>query len=73
MSQRLRGISTLGEDGAVSTSKLSKAFKEIADIDIFDQQTGQLRDTYSILQDMAEVWPKLTANQKQYLGELAAG
>jgi hypothetical protein len=63
----------LGEDGAVATSKLSKEFKKIADIDIFDKQTGQLRDTYSILKDMAAVWDTLLPNQRQYLGELAAG
>jgi len=63
----------VGEDGAVAVSKLSKEFKSMANIDIFDQQTGQLRDTYSILQDMSEVWPTLTANQRQYLGELSAG
>lgn len=54
-------------------SKLSKAFKSIANIDIFDQQTGQLRDTYSILEDMSRVFPTLTKNQRQYLGELASG
>jgi len=73
ISQRLRGISTDSDETVASTSKLSEAFKRIANIDIFDQETGQLRDTYSILEDMAAIWPTLTANQKQYLGELAAG
>ena len=63
----------MGEDGAVATSKLAKEFKNIANIDIFDKQTGQLRDTYSILKDMAAVWDTLLPNQRQYLGELAAG
>jgi TP901 family phage tail tape measure protein len=73
ISQRLRSITTEGEDGAVSASKLSKAFKDIANIDIFDSGTGQLRDTYSILEDMARIFPTLTTNQRQYLAELAAG
>ena len=72
ISQRLRGITEVGEDGAVATSKLATKFKEIANIDIFDQY-GQLRDTYSILEDMARVFPSLTKNQRQYLSELAAG
>lgn len=73
ISQRLRAISEIGEDGYQGISKLSKAFKSIANIDIFDQQTGQLRDTYSILEDMSKVFPTLTKNQRQYLGEMAAG
>ena len=72
ISQRLRGITEVGEDGAVATSKLAEKFKEIANIDIFDQY-GQLRDTYSILEDMSRVFPTLTKNQRQYLSELAAG
>ena len=73
ISQRLRGITEISEDGYEGVSKLSKSFKSMAGIDIFDQQTGQLRDTYSILEDMAKVWPTLTKNQRQYLGEAAAG
>lgn len=34
---------------------------------------GQLRDTYDILEDLAKVYPTLTTNQRQYLGELIAG
>lgn len=63
----------MGDDGYEGISKLSKEFKKIANIDIFDQQTGQLRDTFSILQDMARVFPTLTKNQRQYLSEMAAG
>lgn len=69
----LRGITELSDDGYEGVSALSEAFKSMAGIDIFDEATGQLRDTYSILEDMAEVWPTLTENQQQYLGEMAAG
>ncbi len=72
ISQRLRGITELSDDGYEGISKLSTEFKRIADIDIYDAQ-GQLRGTYDILKDMAEVFPTLNKNQQQYLAELAAG
>lgn len=72
ISQRLRGI---GEDGEAIdglTPKLQEAFQEYANISIEDEN-GELRSTYDILQDLAQVWPTLTSQQRQYLGELAAG
>lgn len=72
ISQRLRGITEISDDGYEGVSKLSKEFKRIANIDIYDT-TGQLRSTYDILKDMSEVFPTLTKNQQQYLAELAAG
>ena len=73
ISQRLRGI---GEDGEVIEGlmpKLQKDFMDIAKISIIDPETGGLRSTYDILKDMAKVFPTLTDQQRQYLGELAAG
>lgn len=72
ISQRLRGIDEDGEaiDGLVP--KLQEAFQEYANISIEDEN-GELRSTYDILQDLAQVWPTLTSQQRQYLGELAAG
>lgn len=72
ISQRLRGIDEDGEAIEGLAPKLQKAFKEYANIDIQDQN-GELRSTYDILSDLAEVYPTLTSKEKQYLGELAAG
>lgn len=71
ISQRLRGIDEDGEAIEGLAPKLQKAFKEYANIDIQDQN-GELRSTYDILSDLAEVYPTLTSKEKQYLGELAA-
>ncbi len=73
ISQRLRGI---GEDGEAIDGlmpKLQDEFMNIAKISIVDPETGGLRSTYNILKDMATVFPTLTEQQRQYLGELAAG
>lgn len=72
ISQRLRGIDEEGEAIDGLAPKLQAAFKEYANIDIQDQN-GELRSTYDILSDLAEVYPSLTTKERQYLGELAAG
>lgn len=72
ISQRLRGMEEDGEAIDGLSAKLQKDFKEIAGIDIQDAN-GQLRSTYDILSDMAKVFPTLTTQERQYLGELAAG
>jgi TP901 family phage tail tape measure protein len=72
ISQRLRGIGEDGEAIEGLAPKIEKAFREIAGIEIQDGQGG-LRDTYSILEDMARVFPTLTDMQRQYLSELSAG
>lgn len=69
ISARLRGIKDESDDTSVSVAKLGDDFKRIADVDILDQATGQLRSTYDILQDLAKVYPTLTKNQQQYLGK----
>lgn len=73
ISQRLRGIKEAGDEVTPSLATMGEEFKSIANVDILDEATGQLRSTYDILSDLAEVYPNLTANQQQYLGELAAG
>lgn len=72
ISQRLRGIDEDGEAIDGLAPKLQEAFQEYANISIEDEN-GELRSTYDILQDLAQVWPTLTSQQRQYLGELAAG
>lgn len=38
-----------------------------------DDQTGELRSTYDILKDLAEVYPELTSVEKQEMVEVVAG
>lgn len=61
--------STEAVDGLAS--KMQEDFSQIG-VDITDAN-GQIRSTYDILTDVGAVWPSLTANQKAYYAELAAG
>lgn len=72
ISQRIRGIEEAGDEATPGVAKLGKDLEEIAGINLMDSE-GQLRDTYDILKDLAEVYPTLTTNQRQYLGEQIAG
>lgn len=40
---------------------------------VIDEQTGQLRSTYDILQDLSEEWDNLTSVEQQELAEVVAG
>lgn len=57
------------EDGFMP--KLKKAFGDVG-VEIEDQN-GELRSTFDILNDLAGVWDTLSSKQRQYLGEKAAG
>lgn len=42
-------------------------------IDVFDKQTGQLRDTYDVLKDLSESWDSLTRNEQAEFALAQAG
>lgn len=66
ISQRIRQI-----DGDTA-AKLDE-FLGAKGIKRFDETTNQLKSTYDILAEISELWPKLTINERQYLGETMAG
>lgn len=77
LTQRLRGLSETGVDGYYGVSKLNTALEDMGkkygqSISIFDND-GNLRNTFEILQDLSNIYPKMTENERQYIGEMAAG
>lgn len=80
ISLRLRGTSVevleeLGEetDGAIeSVSKLQEKVKGLTGVDILDA-SGGYKETYQILMELAEVWPKLNDMDRAGLLEMLAG
>ena len=72
ISQRLRGVSEEGDAlEADFVPKLKKAFGDVG-ISIEDQN-GELKSTYDILDELAAKWDTLSSKQRQFLGEKAAG
>ncbi len=80
LSMRLRGttaeeLQAIGEDseGLIEvTSKLQASIKSLTGVDITDAN-GQLRSTYEIMDDLAEVWERLDKNTQANVLEVIAG
>ena len=77
ISERIRSISDVTEDG-MGTAKIESLLSTITSrygdaVHIIDQSNGQLRSTYDILEDLANVWGRLTSVEQQKLGEALAG
>ena len=64
-------LNQIVDDGSSVGKKLTAWYKE-HDIAIYDQE-GQLRNLYSILTDVAKIWPELTTNEKDYYLNQQAG
>ena len=58
---------------SIQTNRTAKSLKEIADIDVFDKQTGQVKDMNTILSEVAEKYKTLSKNQKLALAEAIGG
>lgn len=75
ISLRLQGMQEAADGSTESvaglSSKMQESFSEIG-VNIVDQN-GNLRSTYDILVDIGRKWPELSAEQKTYYSELAAG
>ena len=67
LTQRLRGVDEEGEKIVGFVPQLEQAFSKIG-VTLQDSN-GQIRNTYDILQDLANVYPTLDQNTKQYIGE----
>ena len=78
-----RGIQTIGlriaglnEDmetvGGLS-NEVVKSLQNLAGINAFDEQSGQLKSTYQILEELAGVWDTIGTNQQRALLNTLAG
>lgn len=54
-------------------NKSAKALKEIADIEVWDKQTGQVKDMYSVMDELSGKWDSLSEAQQNALGTTIAG
>lgn len=70
ISMRLRGIAD--ENGEL-VPKMEELVKNLAGVDITDRQTGDIRSTFDILNDIGKVWDNLNDKQQALLAENIAG
>ena len=69
----LNGLRTSAKDGSIQTNKTAKALKEIAGIDVFDKQTGQVKDMNDILGELGNKYKDLSKNQQLAIAEAIGG
>ena len=72
---RLQAIQLDGEEEVSTVAKLEETFSNATKgaVHIVDETTGQLRNVYDILDDIAEVWDSLDKNTREALAIEAAG
>lgn len=70
---RISGLNESLEKEAGLQSTVNDALMKYAKISVFDEQTGQLRDYYDILDDLSRVWDSLSKNAQTYLTTQLAG
>lgn len=75
ISQRMRGMTEAGEENAELIPKIEEALQKYTGgaVSMIDKETGGLRSTYDVLQDLAGVYGTLDDNAKAYLNEVIAG
>ena len=64
-------LNQVADESSSTGKQLIELYKEQG-IALLDE-TGQLRDTYDILKDLAEAWPTLTRNQQAEFALAQAG
>lgn len=64
-------LSSVLDDASSNGKKITAIFNEL-NIDIFDEQTGQMRDSYDLLKDLAAEWKTLESNEQDYIAQTIA-
>lgn len=70
---RIAGLNEDLQEEAGLANDVSKALLKYAGINVFDEQTGQIRSTYEIMKDLAGVWDDLNKNEQTMLLNVLAG
>lgn len=73
ISSNMAGVSTSAKDGTIQTNKTAKALKEIAGIDVWNKQTGEIKDMYTVMEELNGKWGDLSEAQQNALATTIAG
>ena len=73
ISANMAGVTTSAKDGTIHTNKAAKALKEIAGIDVWNKQTGEIKDMYQVMDELNGKWGDLSEAQQNALATTIAG
>lgn len=69
----LGGVKAAAKDGTMESNKTAKTLKKIAGIDVWNKQTGDVKDMMTTLTELNGVWNDLNKDQKLAISEAVAG
>lgn len=73
ISSNMAGVSTSAKDGTLQSNKAAKALKEIAGIDVWDKKTGEVKDMFTVMDELEGKWGTLSEAEQNALGVTIAG
>ena len=73
ISSNMAGVTTSAKDGTLQTNKAAKSLKEIAGIDVWNKQTGEIKDMYTVMDELNGKWGDLSEAQQNALATTIAG
>ena len=73
ISANMSGVVASAKTGEVQANKTAKVLKEMAGIDVWNKQTGEVKDMYSVMEELHGVWGDLTEDQRSAIAQTIAG
>ena len=73
ISANMAGVTVSAKDGTIQMNKSAKALKEIAGIEVWNKQTGEIKDMYEVMDELSGKWDSLSEVQQNALGTTIAG
>ena len=73
ISANMSGVVASAKTGEVQANKTAKVLKEMAGIDVWNKQTGEVKDMYSVMEELHGVWGDLNEDQRSAIAQTIAG
>ena len=73
ISANMAGVTISAKDGTIQSNKVAKALKEIAGIDVWDKKTGEVKDMFTVMDELEGKWGTLSEAEQNALATTIAG
>ena len=73
ISSNMAGVNASAKDGTIQANKTAKALKEIAGIEVWDKKTGEVKDMFTVMDELEGKWGTLSKAEQNALGATIAG
>ena len=73
ISANMSGVVASAKTGEVQANKTATVLKEMAGIDVWNKQTGEVKDMYTVMGELSNVWGDLNEAQRSAIAQTIAG